>query len=85
MAQAYNNYLETQSAYLDFTAAETMNPEAILKHSKQNHTKILRAGEGIPALTDQTPWLEYYYACPPRFTQNLSAQQLRYCYSQYIR
>ena len=85
MTQAYNNYIETQSTYLDSTAAETMNPQMILKHTKQNHLKILQTGMGIPALTDLTPWLEYYYACPPRFIQGLKAQQLKYCYSQYIR
>ncbi len=85
MTQAYQSYLETQSVYLDPSAAETMNPQAILKHPKQNRTRIIKEGEGIPALTDLTPWLEYYYACPPRFTRNLSAQQLRYCYSQYVR
>ncbi len=83
--QAYRYYLETQSIYLDPSAAETMNPQAILKHSKQSRAKIVKDGEGIPALTDLTPWLEYYYVCPPRFVQNLQAQQLRYCYSQYIR
>lgn len=85
MNQAYQNYLDTQSIFLDPSAAETMNPQAILKHSKQSRTKIIKDGEGIPALTDLTPWLEYYYVCPPRFIQSLSAQQLRYCYSQYTR
>jgi spermidine synthase len=85
MTQAYNSYLETQSVYLDATAADTMNPQTILKHGKHGQQKILQAGKRIPALTDLTPWLEYYYFCPPRFTHSLSTQQLRYCYSQYIR
>jgi len=85
MTQAYDRYLETQSVYLDAVAVDTMNPQKILKHGKQNQSKIIQAGEGIPALTDLTPWLEYYYLCPPRFTQNLSARQLRYCYGEYIR
>ncbi|CAG0994318.1 Polyamine aminopropyltransferase [Anaerolineales bacterium] len=85
MNQTYTYYIETQSVFLDSTAAETMNPQTILKNLKQNHAKILQSGEGIPALTDLTPWLEYYYACPPRFIRSLHAQQLRYCYSQNIR
>jgi predicted membrane-bound spermidine synthase len=85
MNKAYASYLETQSIYLDDSAAETMNPPAILDHSKQNQSKILQSVQGIPALTDLTPWLEYYYVCPPRFLANLQAQQLRYCYGQFIR
>jgi predicted membrane-bound spermidine synthase len=84
MIRAYTHYLETQSVYLDPAAAETMNPQAILKYSKQDQTKILQSGEAIPVLTDLTPWLEYYYVCPPQLVNSLQAQQLRYCYSQYI-
>ena len=47
MTQAYQNYLETQSVYLDPSAAETINPQAILKHLKQNQSKILQAGERV--------------------------------------
>jgi len=85
MTEAYDRYLETQSIYLDASAADTMNPQNILKHGRQNQSKIIQAGEGLPLLTDLTPWLEYYYFCPPRFTQNLQARQLRYCYGGYIR
>jgi len=85
MTQAYDRYLETQSVYLDASAADTMNPQNILKHGRQNQSKIIQSGEGLPPLTDLTPWLEYYYFCPPRFTQNLQAAQLRYCYGEYIR
>jgi spermidine synthase len=85
MTQAYTQYLKTQSVYLDPAAAETMDPLVILKYSKENKSKILQLGEGIPVLTDLTPWLEYYYVCPPWFIQNLQAQQLKYCYSQFIR
>jgi spermidine synthase len=85
MSQVYSHYLETQSAHLDPSAVDTMNPESILKYSKHDQLKTLQNERDIPALTDLTPWLEYYYVCPPRFVENLQAQQLRYCYSQYIR
>jgi spermidine synthase len=85
MYQAYDHYLETQSIHLGPSAVDVMNPDAILTYSKYNQTKTLQNEQDIPALTDLTPWLEYYYVCPPRFVKNLQAQQLRYCYSQYIR
>jgi predicted membrane-bound spermidine synthase len=85
MSQAYNHYLETQSIHLGASAADVMNPASILKHSKINQLKTIQAEQSVPALTDLTPWLEYYYICPPRFTKDLQAQQLKYCYSQYIR
>jgi hypothetical protein len=85
MFQAYAHYLETQSAYLDPSAADMMNPDSILKHSKSNQLKTLQAEQAVPVLTDLTPWLEYYYVCPPRFVKNLQPTQLKYCYSQYLR
>jgi len=85
MLQAYDHYLETQSVHLESSAVDVMNPDSILKHSKRNQLKTLQAEQSIPAFTDLTPWPEYYYVCPPRFVKSLQAQQLRYCYSQYIR
>jgi predicted membrane-bound spermidine synthase len=85
MSQAYDHYLETQSAHLDSSALDTMSPESILKYSKHNQLQTLQNEQDVPVLTDLTPWLEYYYACPPRFFKSLQAQQLRYCYSQYLR
>jgi len=85
MSQTYNQYLETQSAFLSAAAPGAMDPQAILDHPRQSHARILHAEEGVPALTDLTPWLEYYYACPPRFIQMLQPQQLKYCSSQNIR
>lgn len=85
MSQAYNHYLETQSAYLDPSAADMMNPDSILKHSKSNQLKTLQVEQAVPVLTDLTPWLEYYYVCPPRFAKSLQPPQLKYCYSQYLR
>ena len=85
MSQVYNHYLETQSVYLDPSAVDTMNPDSILNHSRHSQIKTLQVELDVPALTDLTPWLEYYYVCPPRFVESLQAQQLRYCYSQYLR
>jgi spermidine synthase len=85
MTQTYNHYFETQSAYLSVSAVEEMNPSSILKRLKRNQVKTLQSEQNVPALTDLTPWLEYYYVCPPRLTRGLQTEQLRYCYSQYLR
>jgi hypothetical protein len=85
MHLVYNNYLDTQSTYLDPSARETMNPDAILSHQKQGQAKTLQMEQNVPVLTDLTPWLEYYYVCPPRLLESLQPQQLRYCYGQFIR
>lgn len=84
MTQAYGNYLETQSAHLSATVAEAMEPEAALNRFKQDRSKTLKDGADIPVMTDLTPWLEYYFACPPRLIKTLQAKQLWYCYSEYI-
>ncbi|MBI5953384.1 MAG: fused MFS/spermidine synthase [Chloroflexi bacterium] len=85
MSQTYANYLATQSVHLSPTASETMNPTPILEHQRQNQSRTLRSEKNVPALTDLTPWLEYYYICPPRLLNSLQPQQLRYCYSEFIR
>ncbi|MDD2921754.1 MAG: fused MFS/spermidine synthase [Anaerolineales bacterium] len=82
MTRVYENYLATQSAYLSPLAAEAMNPEEIMGRLRTDQKKVLYAEKEIPALTDLTPWLEYYYVCPPRFMKSLSASQLKYCYNK---
>jgi hypothetical protein len=83
MRQSYENYLATQSIHLIPDAAAAMNPDEILASLRTKQAKTLQNEERVPALTDMTPWLEYYYFCPPQFLEKLSVPQLKYCYSRH--
>jgi predicted membrane-bound spermidine synthase len=82
MTQIYDNYLATQSTYLSALAAEMMNPSEVLGRLRAKQARTLFVEKDVPVLTDLTPWLEYYYICPPRFINALTASQLKYCYNR---
>jgi len=82
MSRAYRNYLKTNFIRLASSATEAMNPNSVLARLRTKQSKTLELEKNVPALTDLTPWLEYYYACPPRFVKNLQTPQLKYCYSR---
>jgi len=79
MLQVYATYLDTQSDFLGYAAAEEMNPGVIMEQLKRSQGKTLEFEQKVPSLTDRTPWLEYYYLCPPRFLATLQTQQMKYC------
>jgi predicted membrane-bound spermidine synthase len=82
LSQAYKNYFATQSVHLSSLASEAMNPDTVLGRLRTKQVKTLEIEKNIPVLTDLTPWLEYYYLCPPRFLSGLLSPQLKYCYSK---
>lgn len=81
MQRAYNKYKESGAAYLDPAAYASLAPGASVPAVRRDHAKILQMGKNLPLLTDLTPWLEYYYACAPRFIKRLPARDLKFCYS----
>jgi predicted membrane-bound spermidine synthase len=82
MDRAYKHYVATQSAYLAPLAVEALNPDAVLGRLRTTQAQTLELEERVPALTDLTPWLEYYYLCPPHFLDSFLPPQLKYCYSK---
>ena len=79
MSRVYRHYLETASAHLRESAVDLMNPASVMGRLRGNQSLILGNESQTPVLRDLTPWLEYYYLCPPQFLDSLSTVQLAYC------
>jgi predicted membrane-bound spermidine synthase len=82
MNEAYKNYITTQSMHLDSQGAKAMDPNTVMGRLRTKQSKTLELEAKVSPLTDLTPWLEYYYLCPPRFLDELLPPQLKYCYSK---
>ncbi|MCL4275467.1 MAG: fused MFS/spermidine synthase [Anaerolineales bacterium] len=80
MSKAYEHYLEAGSAYIVPSVSETLNPDGIMERLKSGQSATLELEADTPTLTDLTPWLEYYYLCPPSLANRLSIRQMQYCH-----
>lgn len=79
MTRAYEAYMESASDFLTQAAVETMNPAEVMTRLEGGREKILKNEAKTPPLKDLTPWLEYYYFCPPSLQSSMSVWQMRYC------
>lgn len=83
LSQASQSFLETSSAFLTASATDELNPRVILERLRKGWRNASAFKHTPPPLTDMTPWLEYYYFCPPQFLRMLHAKQLHYCLARY--
>lgn len=79
MSAMYEHYLDIASQHLTPSAAERLSPTNILE-SRQGNRAQAHTHNHQPLLTDLTPWLEYYFLCPPRFARQLDLNHLQYCH-----
>jgi spermidine synthase len=79
MTSAYEAYMQSARVFITPSTADTMNPPAVMERLKGDQQGILENEINTPALKDLTPWLEYYYFCPPSLQNSMGIWQMRYC------
>lgn len=82
LSDVYENYIGTAAAHLTASAVERLVPPAVMERRQADQSATSPRNENIPILTDLTPWLEYYYLCPPRLLRQMELARLQYCYTQ---
>ncbi len=82
MSKTYEHYMKVASVHLATSAIDTLNPQVIMERRRSDRTRTLTNEASTPILIDLTPWLEYYYLCPPHFVNTLQIAQLQYCYQR---
>lgn len=79
MARVYEAYMESASGFITPAAADAMKPAEVMTRLEGGRAKIIKNEAKTPPLKDLTPWLEYYFICPPSLQNSMSIWQMRYC------